>query len=173
MAEDVARMSNNIEFAAMTPGVLPEALDIYNHYVLNTTATFHMVPLTLAEMSEILFFDKPRFKSFAILCDGTFCGYAIAAQFKKREAYDSTAEATVYLKPEYIGKGIGSRALAFIEEYALTQGFHALIALISGENSSSIRVFEKNGYEKCAHYKEVGKKFGQWLDVVAYQKIID
>ena len=172
MAEDVARMSNNIEFTAMTPGVLPAALDIYNHYVLHTTATFHTEPLTLAQMSGILFFDNPRFKSFAILCDGIVCGYAIAAQFKKREAYDSTAEATVYLKPEFTGKGIGNLAVKFIEEYALTQGFHVLIALICGENTESIKVFEKNGYEKCAHYKEVGKKFGQWLDVVAYQKII-
>ncbi len=165
-------MINKIEFEAMTPGVLPAALDIYNYYVLNTTATFHTQPLTLAQMSEILFFDNPRFKSFAILCDGAVCGYAIAAQFKKREAYDSTAEVTVYLKPEYTGKGIGSRSVQFIEEYALTQGFHALIALICGENTESVKVFEKNGYEKCAHYKEVGKKFGQWLDVVAYQKMI-
>lgn len=99
-------------------------------------------------------------------------GTPLRRSSKKREAYDSTAEATVYLKPGFTGKGIGNLAVKFIEEYALTQGFHALIALICGENTESIKVFEKNGYEKCAHYKEVGKKFGQWLDVVAYQKII-
>ncbi len=163
---------NNIELCEMSAAYLPEALAIYNLYVLNSTATFHTAPLTLPEMEEILFFDNPRFKSFAVLCEGAICGYAIAAQFKKREAYDSTAEATVYLKPEYTGKGIGSLAVKFIEEYALTQGFHVLTALICGENTQSIRMFEKNGYEQCAHYKEIGKKFGQWLDVVAYQKII-
>ncbi len=166
-------MINNIEFAAMTPVVLSEALDIYNYYVLNTTATFHTNPLTLDEMSGLVFFDNSKFKTFVILCDGIICGYAIASQFKKREAYDGTAEVTVYLKPEYAGKGIGSLAVKFIEEYALTQGFHGLLALICGENTQSIKVFEKNGYEKCAHYKEVGKKFGRWLDVVVYQKIIN
>jgi len=164
---------NNIEFKEMNEAYLPAVLDIYNYYVLHTTATFHITPLTLDEMSEIVFFDNPRFKSFVILCDGAVCGYAIAAQFKKREAYDGTAEATVYLKPAYTGKGIGSLAVRFIEDYALTQGFHVLIALICGDNLQSISVFEKNGYEKCAHYKEVGKKFGQWLDVVAYQKIMN
>lgn len=165
-------MINNIEFTAMTPGVLPEVLEIYNYYVLHSTATFHANPLTLDEMSGLVFFDNPKFKTFVILCDGIICGYAIAAQFKKREAYDGTAEATVYLKPEYTGKGIGNLAVKFIEEYALTQGFHVLLALICGENAQSIKVFEKNGYEKCAHYNEVGKKFGRWLDVVVYQKII-
>ncbi len=164
---------NKIEFVAMAPEHLPAALDVYNYYVLNTTATFHMTPLTLDEMKGILFFDNQRFKSFAIVCDGDFCGYAIAAQFKNRQAYDSTAEVTVYLKPAYTGKGIGNRAVEFVEEYALTQNFHVLIALICGGNTQSISVFEKNGYEKCAHYKEVGKKFGQWLNVVAYQKTID
>jgi len=162
----------SIEFKEMTEEYLPEVLELYNYYVLNTTATFHTTPLTLAEMREILFFDNPKFKTFVILSGGTVCGYAIAAQFKKREAYDSTAESTVYLKPEYTGKGIGDLAVKYIEDYALTQDFHVLIALICGENTQSIKVFEKNSYEKCAHYKEVGKKFGKWLDVVAYQKII-
>lgn len=163
---------NDVDFKDMSPEDLPIARNIYNYYVLNTTATFHTTPLTLDEMKRILFFDNPRFKSFVIFCDGTICGYAIAAQFKNRQAYDSTAEVTVYLKPEYTGKGIGKRAVQFIEDYTLTQGFHVLIALICGENTQSIGVFEKNGYEKCAQYKEVGKKFGRWLDLGAYQKII-
>lgn len=75
---------NEIEFREMTTEYLPEMLDIYNHYVLNTTVTFHTEPLTLPQMSELLFFDNPRFQSFAILCDGAVCGYAIAAQFKKK-----------------------------------------------------------------------------------------
>jgi phosphinothricin acetyltransferase len=163
----------NIKFIEMTSEVLPEMLDIYNYYVLTTTATFHSASLTLGQMREILFFDNPRFKSFAILCDRVVCGYAIAAQFKNREAYDSTAEVTVYLKPEYTGKGIGNRAVQFVEDYALTQDFHVLLALVCSENTQSISVFEKNGYEKCAHYKEIGKKFGRWLNLDVYQKIID
>ncbi|WP_394325579.1 GNAT family N-acetyltransferase [Methanosarcina barkeri] len=52
------------------------------------------------------------------------------------------------------------------------QNIHVLIATICGENSKSINLFVRNGFSKCAHYKEVGEKFGQLLDVMAYQKII-
>ena len=92
---------------------------------------------------------------------------------KNREAYDTTAEVTIYLKHDCIGKGIGSAALTYIEDYAMDKNFHVLIATITGENEQSIRTFDKNGYEKCAHYKQVGKKFDRWLDVVAYQKILE
>jgi len=76
------------------------------------------------------------------------------------------------LKPDYIGQGIGTKGLKHIEEYARANKLHVLIATICGQNEGSISLFEKQGYFKCAHYKEVGTKFGQLLDVVAYQKII-
>lgn len=151
---------------------LPKIMEIYNHYVLNTTATFHAHPLTFEEMKELVFFDNPIYKTFAIMDENNLCGYVILTQHKKREAYDSTAEVTVYLKPDFIGKGIGSLAVRHIEEVAKASNIHVLIATICGENDKSIKLFEKNGFFKCAHYKEVGKKFGQLLDVVAYQKII-
>jgi L-amino acid N-acyltransferase YncA len=151
---------------------LSKVADIYNHYILNTTATFHAHPLTVDEMREIVFFDNPKYKTFVIFDDHDLYGYLIITQHKKREAYDGTAEVTIYLKPGYTGKGIGSVALRYAEEYAQKYHLHVLIATICGENNTSIKLFEKNGYFKCAHYKEVGRKFGQLLDVVAYQKIL-
>ena len=153
----------NIEYREMTEEYLPEVLDIYNYYVLYTTATFHTAPLTLAEMREILFFDNQKFKTFVILSGGIVCGYAIAAQFKKREAYDSTAESTVYLKPEYTGKGIGDQAVKYIEEYALTQDFHVLIALICGENTQSIKVSKKTAMKNARITKKSVKSSGSGL----------
>lgn len=151
---------------------LDEVLKIYTHYVLNTNATFHAHALSKDEMRELVFFENPKYKTFVIKSADTINGYAILTQHKKREAYDGTAEVTVYLKPEYIGKGIGSQAIKFIEDIAKQQNIHVLIAIICGENSKSINLFARNGFSKCAHYKEVGTKFGQLLDVIAYQKII-
>jgi phosphinothricin acetyltransferase len=62
--------------------------------------------------------------------------------------------------------------LAFIEEVGREQGFHTLIATICMENSRSIRLFEKNGYEQCALFKEVGYKFRRRLDIGSFQKIM-
>lgn len=151
---------------------LPEIMELYNYYVLNSTATFHARSLTAGEMKELVFFDNPKYKTFAIMDDDNLCGYVLLTQHRKREAYDDTAEVTVYLKPEFIGKGLGSLAVQYIEAVAVKSGIHVLIATICGENDRSIKLFEKNGYFKCAHYQEVGRKFGQLLDVVAYQKII-
>ena len=93
-------------------------------------------------------------------------------QHKKKQAYDGSAEVTIYLKPEYLGQGIGSTSLKFIEEFAKDKGFHVLIATICKENEKSKFLFEKHGYEQCAHYREVGYKFGRKLDIITYQKII-
>ncbi len=152
---------------------LQQVLDIYTYYVLNSTATFHKHVPALEEMKEIVFFNNDRHKSYVVKVDGALCGYAILAKYGKREAYDNTAEVTVYLKHDCVGKGIGSQAVSFLEKAAKEKGFHALIAIICGENVQSIALFERCGYFKCAHYKEVGMKFGRLLDVVCYEKIIE
>jgi phosphinothricin acetyltransferase len=151
---------------------LPDVMEIYNHYVLNTNVTFHAHRMGPEEMKTIVFFDNPKYQTFVILQESHVCGYVLLTQHKKREAYDGTAEVTVYLSPDSIGKGLGSLAVQHIETVAKDSGFHVLVATICGENEKSIRLFERNGFFKCAHYKEVGQKFGQLLDVVAYQKII-
>ena len=141
--------------------------------MLNTTATFHSKALSEDAMKGLIFFQDPKYKTFVILLDESICGYVLLTQHKTREAYDRTGEVTVYLRPGNKGGGVGSLAIKYIEEFAKSKGFHALIATICGENQKSIKVFERNGYEKCAHYKQVGIKFNQWLDVVAYEKILD
>jgi L-amino acid N-acyltransferase YncA len=162
----------NVHFDEMKEEYLDEVLAIYSHYVLSTTATFHDRVLTTGEMREIVFFDTPRYKTFVIFKDNRLCGYVFIAQHKKREAYDGTAEVSVYLRPGESGKGIGSLALGHIEQYARNQGLHVLIATICGQNEESVGLFAKNGYRQCAHYREVGRKFGQLLDIGAYQKIL-
>ncbi len=162
----------NCIFESVKEEHLPELLDIYTYYVLNTTATFHEKPLTTVEMKDLLIFENSKYVTYIIKDEFEIFGYVILTQHKKREAYDNSGEVTVYLKKDCIGKGLGNCAVNFIEGVAKNEGFHVLIATICGENDKSIKVFERNGYFKCAHYKEVGRKFGKWLDVVAYQKII-
>ncbi len=162
-----------IKFEEIKQKNLQGVLDIYLYYVLNTTATFHAHTVGLKEMERIVYFDKSKYKTFVMTEDGELCGYVILSPYKKREAYNDTAEVAVYLKDNKLGQGLGSLAVKFIEDYARSKGIHVLIATVCGENTRSIRLFEKNGFVKCAHFKEVGQKFGRLLDVVAYQKILD
>jgi phosphinothricin acetyltransferase len=159
-------------FEEINEGHLPEVLEIYNHYVLNSTATFHTHALSPDEMKRLVFFDSPRHKTFVINTDNSVCRYVLLAPHSQREAYGKTAEVTIYLKPGYIGKGLGGMGIRYIEEFAKANDFHVLLAVICGENEKSIRLFERNGYKKCAHYREIGEKFGRFLDVVAYEKLL-
>ena len=161
-----------VSFKAITEAHLQEVLDIYNYYVIHTTVSFHTEPLQMKEMRENVIFDNSMYKAFIIELAGAITGYILINQHKKKQAYDVSGEVTIYLKPEYTGQGMGRKALRFIEQLARERGFHVLIATICGENEQSKHLFEKHGYSLCAHYKEIGYKFGRRLDVVAYQKII-
>ncbi|AZQ64928.1 N-acetyltransferase family protein [Flammeovirga pectinis] len=146
--------------------------DIYDYYIENTTATFHLDLISIEELKATVPLNHPKYQSFLIYSEGIVCGYCYIGSFKARAAYDRTAEITVYLKPESTGKGIAFGVVNALEEIAKSVGINVLIACITGENTASIRLFEKCGYEKCAHFKQVGEKFGRILDVVDYQKII-
>lgn len=163
---------NNHRFEEIREEDLGVVTEIYNYYVLNSTATFHMEALSVQQMRGQVFFEDPRYRTFVIKDLGEISGYVLLMRYRARAAYDGTAEVSLYLKPDCLGRGLGKEALRFIEEFAGEGGIHTLIAIICGENDRSIALFEKNGYVKCAHYKEVGKKFGRFLDVVGYQKIL-
>ncbi|UMZ74375.1 GNAT family N-acetyltransferase [Natranaerofaba carboxydovora] len=165
-------ISEEVKFEEIKERHLKEVLEIYNYYVLNTTATLHINSLSIDDMRELVFFTDPKYKTFVITKANKICGFVMIAQYKNREAYDKTGEVSIYLKPELIGQGLGSKGIKYIEDYAKTKSFHALIATICGNNQKSVDMFERNEYIKRAHYKEIGKKAGRYLDVVAYQKII-
>jgi len=162
----------DITFTEIRKRDLKFVLEVLNYYIVNTTASYYTQPVTLDVVKHSLPLKHPKYKSYIIWCDGEKAGYCYLTQFNRRQAYDRTSEVSLYLKSDFTGKGIGSMALRFLEEKARPQNIHNLISLISGDNRSSIRLFEKNGYEKCAHYRQVGEKFGKLLDLVVYQKMI-
>ena len=146
--------------------------DIYNYYVINTTITFQIKPVNVNELKNHILVDHPVYKSILIKSDDDTCGYGHLYQYRSKEAYKNTAEIGIYLKPEYTGKGIGRQVAAVLEKEAKNRGIKVILAFICGENSGSMNFFNSMNYEKCAHFKRVGEKFGKRLDVVAYQKEI-
>ena len=159
-----------ISFCDLKESDLKSVLDLYNYYVTNTTVTFQIKPASIDDLKGSLFIDHPRYKSIIIKCDNDICGYCFFTQYRKKEAYDNTAEVGIYLKSGYKGRGIGRQAISLVEQKARDSGIKVLLAFISGNNKESIGFFEKLGYGKCAHFRNVGEKFGKRLDVVAYEK---
>ncbi len=149
-----------------------EICNIYNHYIQNSTATFHTEHVNPEQIKKIIPFQHQKYKCFTIKYMDDICGYIYLGCYKPRQAYDRTAEVTIYLKPEFAGKGIGKFSLLEMEKLAPDLGISVILGIITGENTSSIKLFESCGFEKCAHFKQVGEKFNRILDVVAYEKIL-
>jgi L-amino acid N-acyltransferase YncA len=163
----------HVDFADIEEKDMAAVKAIYEYYIEHSTATFHMGAISIEEMREFLYIRHPVYASYLIYTDGAVCGYCFLSHYKKRQAYDRTAEVTVYLKPDYTGKGIGRLALEQLEKAARKAGIKVLMGIITGENQQSIRLFSGEGYEKCGHFRRVGEKFNRVLDVVAFQKIIE
>jgi L-amino acid N-acyltransferase YncA len=159
-------------FREITENDLGFIKGIYDEYILNTTHTFDTEPTTIIKLREELPVSHPTYKSFIITADGIDCGYCYFSQFKKRPAYNRTAEVSIYLKPDCTRRHIGKPALEHLIKTAGANGIKMLIAVISGENLNSIEFVKKNGFNPCGHLKNVGEKFGRVLDVVFYQKEI-
>jgi L-amino acid N-acyltransferase YncA len=161
-----------LQLADMTESDFDLVKEIYDHYILNTTATYHTEKITIPELKEYVLIGHTRYRSFLIKDEDTVCGFCYISRFKDRQAYDRTAEVTLYLKPEFTGRKIGTWVLNKLEKIAVESGIKVLVGIIGGENEQSIRLFEKCGYEKCAHFRQVGEKFNRILDMVGYQKIL-
>jgi L-amino acid N-acyltransferase YncA len=161
-----------VEYFPVTDSDVGAILAIYNHYILNSTATFHSAILSERELREFLFLSHPKYPSFLIRENNEMIGYCFLTRYKNRQAYDRSAEVSIYLKPGFTGKGIGHDALNHLETAAKKAGIHVLVGTICGENHASMRLMEKAGYVRCAHLKNIGEKFGKILDVVMYQKEI-
>lgn len=162
----------NIEFKPISKENINKALTIYNWYVLNSTATFHLEAIASEELEKMVSIGHPKYQSFLILHDDVVCGFCYLSQFRYKEAYDKSAEITLYLDKDFTGKGVGKTTIAYLENIAKTNKINNLVAVITANNTGSISLFEKAGYFKVGHLKNIGVKFGEALDVVSYQKEI-
>ncbi|MBU0490075.1 MAG: GNAT family N-acetyltransferase [Bacteroidetes bacterium] len=161
-----------INLVPVRPRDLETVREIYNQYVLNSTSTMRLQAMSKREIRTSILVNHPKYKSFLIMDNTQVCGYCYISPFRIRHAYERTAEITIFLKPEFTGKGIGKIAVLELERHAIESGIRVLIGNISSDNEPSIRLFEQCGYKKCAHYTEVAEKFGKLIDVVAVQKVI-
>jgi L-amino acid N-acyltransferase YncA len=163
----------NLIFQKATENDLDTILDIYNFYIATSTATFDLGQVSREVFCQRVLIGHDKYPTFLIYSNSEIAGFCFLTQFKKKKAYDRTAEMGLYLKPAFTGKGFGKEVTTFLEKIALSRQIKVLVASISAENTASIKLLERLGYEKCAHYKKVGEKFGRLLDVVDYQKILE
>ena len=145
---------------------------IYNVEVSTSTVTFDLVPRTLDEQVTWL---HARSGAHAVVVaeeSGEVVGFGSLSPFRDRPAYNGTVEDSVYVRGDQRGKQVGCQLVSELLDLAAQHGFHTVVARIVGGHDASIGLHRSLGFVEIGTEREVGRKFGAWLDVVVMQRML-
>jgi phosphinothricin acetyltransferase len=153
---------------------LGDILRVYNQAIEKTTAVFEYRPHTLEMRRE--WFKGKQAASLPVLVaveSGAVLGFASYGPFRAWPAYKYSVELSVYVDESARGRGIGSDLVRGVLATARERDLHVVMAGITADNAVSLRLHEKLGFVEVAHIREVGYKFGRWLDLKLLQIVLD
>lgn len=164
----------NIIIRPADAGDMERVQAIYAHHVLHGTASFEELPPDLMEMQRrrdaVLEAGLPYLVAER---GGTVIGYAYAGRYRPRTAYRHTAEDSVYMDPAAAGLGAGRALLTAVIAQSAAAGYRELVAIIGDSgNQASIGLHRALGFREVGILRNVGLKFGRWLDTVIMQHTI-
>jgi len=149
-------------------------LELLNDAVANTTWVYDCEPHPESFMRE--YFDAHAAGNYPVLAaesdDGAFLGFASCCAYRPHQGYRHSAEHSVYVVPSARRQGVGRALLSRLEDECRARGIHTLVGVIDSENAPSIEFHLKCGYVHAGTVREAGRKFGRWLSIVYYQKIL-
>jgi L-amino acid N-acyltransferase YncA len=153
---------------------LAAILDIYNDVIINTTAVYSEKPHTL-QMRKEWYRERVNnnFPVYVAEANGKIAGFSSFGHFRAWPCYRYTVEVSVYVEQSFRGKGISKILLGALIDRARAMNIHAVIAGISADNEISIKLHQSFGFKEVANFKEVGYKFGRWLDLKFLELLID
>ena len=149
-------------------------LAIFNEAIANSTALYDYQPRVAESM--VGWFEakaRGRYPVIGIEDDaGTLMGFGSYGAFRAWPAYKYTVEHSIYIDTRFRGRGIGRRLLEAVVDAAVKQDYHVMVGGIDAANAVSIRLHERLGFRHCGTVAQAGFKFGRWLDLAFYQKIL-
>ena len=163
---------DSVEIRLATKSDLIAINDIYNHYVLHSTCTYQEEPEPIKGRRAWFAHHGPKHPITVALEKGKVVGWGSLSAYHARCAYRHTVENSVYLHHDYHRRGIGSLLLEDLIARARKAGHRAIIAAIDADQPGSIALHSKFRFKKVGHFKQVGFKFGRWLDVVYMELLL-
>jgi L-amino acid N-acyltransferase YncA len=152
----------------------PGILAIYNHAVLHTTASYDYEPRSLEHRLE--WFDAHQRDDYAVFVAespaGEILGWSALNRYHDRFGFRFTSENSVYVAEPARGQGLGKALLAPLLPAAEARGLHAILAAIDAENVASVRLHAAFGFVEVGRFRQVGFKFGRWLDVLYMERLL-
>ena len=150
-------------------------LDIFNDAIVTSTALYDYQPRPLLSMAP--WFEAKAKGGFPVLGledeAGTLLAFASYGTFRAFPAYKYTVEHSVYVHKDHRGRGLGALALQAIVDEAQRRDVHAMVGAIDASNAGSIALHERLGFRHVGTLPQVGFKFGRWLDLSFYQRLLD
>ncbi|MES3034399.1 MAG: arsinothricin resistance N-acetyltransferase ArsN1 family B [Gemmatimonadota bacterium] len=164
------------EFPMIRAATLDDAsalVAIYNHFVDHTIVTFEEAPVSAADFARRMQAVMNAALPYLVAeRGGVVVGYACATRWKERSGYRHSVESTVYLAPDEAGHGLGTALYEALFARLAAWGAHAVMGGIALPNEASVALHEKLGMRKVAHFEAVGLKFGRWIDVGYWQRVL-
>jgi len=151
----------------------PAINDIYNHYVLTSTATFDTVEMSLSDRVAWLDHHGIEHPVLVVEDQGAVVAWGSLSRWASRAAWRHTVEVSTYVAASSLGRGIGPVLLNELVAHAREVGHHAVIAQISADNLPSLKMGERAGFERVGTLREVGHKFGRWIDLAMLELILE
>ena len=143
---------------------------IYNHFITHTTISFEEEPVSASAIAQRIADVQDGGLPWRVAeVDGKGAGYAYATKWRVRPAYRYAVESSVYLSADFARQGLGSALYGDLIERLRAANIHLVIGGIALPNPASVALHEKMGYQKVAHFSEVGRKFDRWIDVGYWQ----
>ncbi len=166
-----ARAMCNVEIRAAVIADIIGVTEIYTHAVRHGSASFEIDPADETEMARRFnALADAGFPFLVAVIDGGVCGYAYAAPYQNRAAYRHTVEDSIYVAPEFHGRGIGRALLARLLGESAGRGYRQMIAVIGdSQQTASIALHRAAGFRTLGNVEATGYKFGRWLDTVLMQ----
>lgn len=153
---------------------IPRLLDIYNYEVVNGVSTLDLTPKKLEEWEEWYAVHQTAEHPLLVAeIDGIVSGYATLSPYRKKEAYKTTAELSVYIAPEFRRQGVASALMEEILRLAREKGsLHLIVSVITSGNAASESLHKKFGFSYCGTIHEAGFKHGEYRGIDNYELII-
>lgn len=154
-------------------GDAPGILEIYNDVIANSTAVYSEQPASLEDRLGWLRGRHDQGYPVLVAAEGDqILGFTSFGDFRAWPCYRYTVEHSVHVRNDQRGRGLGSQLVLALIPRAITLGKHVLIAGIDADNAVSLKLHERLGFERAAHFRQVGRKFNRWLDLIFMQRFL-
>ncbi|WP_119422211.1 GNAT family N-acetyltransferase [Desertibaculum subflavum] len=152
---------------------LPGLLAIYNEVIAHSTAIYADDPATLADRQAWWAARRAQGYPVLVAVDASgVAGFASFGDFRAAPGYRFSVEHSVHVRADRRRQGLGGQLVSALLPRAAALGKHVMIAGVDASNAASIALHERLGFEQVAHFREVGRKFERWLDLVFLQRFL-